>query len=291
MSSFNRRHSHHAQRALTHARILVTRYQHPRMDTGHLLVGVMLTKGSIGYNILAEMNLSPDLAGEKLKSLTLPLEQPIDKPAHDAALDAALDLAADESMWLGHHYIGTEHFLLGITRTNVGNAVDLLSLLGVKSAQLRRRVRQVLQEGATEYNLSLARRDAHLSELSRRTINAAEQMAVAMDHPTVGAGHLLKVLISERRSLTSALLLENHLNGDTLQAMLEAQHENTLITLETVMLEAKEHAQNMGSHFTGTEHLLLAMAANDACALLLDECGASPEELRTTLESKLHNTR
>ena len=53
----------------------------------------------------------------------------------------ALLLAEDESDWLGNHYIGTEHILLGITRTNVGNAVRLLKLVDITPEQVRRHVR------------------------------------------------------------------------------------------------------------------------------------------------------
>ncbi|GAB4511174.1 MAG: hypothetical protein OHK0046_08890 [Anaerolineae bacterium] len=283
-----RRYSHHARRALTHAKLLVKRYRHPRVDTGHLLVGVMLTKGSMGCTLLAEMGLAADTSGEALESLTLPLDHGLENPLNDAALDTALELAADESVWLGHHYIGTEHFLLGITRTNVGNASDLLRLLDTPAAQLRRRVRKALSDGLTEDNL---RRDASLSELSRRVINAAEQMAVAMDHPTVGLGHLLLVLLSERRSMTSALLHQAVNDQTRLQALVEHQDALALVSIEGVMMQAVEQAEHLGSHYTGTEHLLLALCADESGAALITLLGAAPAALTQSLEEKLLHLR
>ena len=100
----------------------------------------------------------PDVAEPELAMLTLPIGDILEHPPNDAALDIALDLASDESAWLGHHYIGTEHLLLGITRTNVGNAADLLHMLGVQPDTVRRKVRSVLQEGMTEFSLAFARR-------------------------------------------------------------------------------------------------------------------------------------
>ena len=41
------RYSHHARRALHHAAELAQEYGHPRQDTAHLLVGVMMTEGSL----------------------------------------------------------------------------------------------------------------------------------------------------------------------------------------------------------------------------------------------------
>ncbi|MBZ0286447.1 MAG: hypothetical protein K8I30_02450, partial [Anaerolineae bacterium] len=51
------RYSHHARRALSHARILVSRFHHPYVDTAHLLVGVMLTEGSMGCKVLHDMDI------------------------------------------------------------------------------------------------------------------------------------------------------------------------------------------------------------------------------------------
>jgi len=287
MSSYNR-YSHHARRALTHAGLLVQRFHHPRVDTGHLLVGVLLSKGSIGHTILSELDLQRDTAETHLARLTLPLDTAPENPPNDAALDIALELAADESQWLGHHYIGTEHLLLGITRTNIGNASDLLRELSVPADQVRRRVRQALNAGANEDSLELVRRDASLSELSKRVLNAAEQVAVQMDHEGVGLGHLLLVLKRERRAMAARLLDECHLDLALIDQALDQRSAAAMTSLEDVLLEAVEYAENLGSHYTGTEHLLLGFLAHPVGEYLLQQCGVDPETLRTRLESVIN---
>lgn len=283
------RYSHHARRALTHAGLLANRYHHPRIDTGHLLVGVLLTEGSIGHSVLTELKLNADMAAPRLASLTLPIDTPPEVISNDAALDIALELAADESSWLGHHYIGTEHLLLGITRTNVGNASDLLRLLSVQPEQVRRRVRRALSDGMTEFSLQLARRNARFSELSRRVLNAAEQIAISLDHQTVGIGHLLLVLVRERRSLPS-MLLQRDLNEDQLEHDLYQRHPVLLVNVEGVLNLAVEHAQSLGSHYTGTEHLLLAMTLDATGAEILRVYGAKPDALRQVVEEQLRSS-
>lgn len=290
MSSYNR-YSHHALRALTHAGLLVRRFHHPRLDTGHLLVGVMLTKGSIGHRVLSELDLQPETAEQFLETLTLPLVKPSDSPPNDAALDIALELAADEARWLGHHYIGTEHLLLGITRTNVGNADDLLHLLGIPPDQLRRRVRVALSDGAQEFSMELLRRSARLSELSRRVINAAEQMAIALDHPTVGIGHLLSVLEQERRSGAAQLLKSCHLDDEAVRWFIEQADDDALFSIESVLMTAGEFAQDLGIHYTGTEHLLLALLSLEAGWQLLEKCGGDPNTLINLLRRELGISR
>jgi ATP-dependent Clp protease ATP-binding subunit ClpA len=285
------RYSHHARRALSHAGMLVRRFRHPRVDTGHLLVGVLLSEGSIGHTVLRELNLKPDAAERALASLTLPTPNPPESTPNDAALDIALDLAADESAWLGHHYVGTEHLLLGITRTNVGNAADLLRMLAIQPDQVRRRVRRALNDGLTEYSLQLTRRSARLSELSRRVITAAEQLAIARDHRMVGLGHLLRVLAGENRSTTAALLRQAGLDQSALDRALDVVQANDdpllIESLETVLDQALERAQSLGSHYTGTEHLLLALAGDGHGAALLRAYGVSPDILYARIEEQL----
>ena len=54
----------------------------------------------------------------------------------------------DEARRLGHHYIGTEHLLLGLVRTE-GTAMEALRRLGVTPDEVRRQTRRVLQESST----------------------------------------------------------------------------------------------------------------------------------------------
>jgi ATP-dependent Clp protease ATP-binding subunit ClpC len=57
---------------------------------------------------------------------------------------------------MGHHYIGTEHLLLGLVRHNEGVAVDVLRKLGVTAEQIRRQTRRVLQESSASQRTGAA---------------------------------------------------------------------------------------------------------------------------------------
>ncbi len=282
MTGYNR-YSHHARRALTHADALVTRCQHPYMDTAHLLVGVMLTEGSIGCKVLQALHLSAKQAEPYLRTL-YDTRSIAPASAHGTSVETVLMLAADESRWLGHHYIGTEHLLLGITRTNAGNASDLLHRLQKTPEQLRRRVRQALKTGETEPDLHQAKRNARLSELSRRAINAAEQMALVFDHPTVGLGHLLLVLCQETRSPTAALLRTSGLDENRLRRELINNDPLLLASIEPVLNRVLEEAEKVGSHYSGTEHLLLTLTLDPAGTALLRHYDLQAEMLRHKLQ-------
>lgn len=284
--SYNR-YSHHARRALSHAGMLVSRLHHPFADTGHLLVGVMQTRGSIGWQILKELTLDTEHAINHLKSLSPTVEEPPTQIDNAEEFNVALALAADEASWLGHHYVGTEHLLLGITRLNVGNARALLYNMGVSSEQVRRRVRNMLKDGARELDLQAAKRNARLTELSRRAITAAEQMAVALDHPTVGVGHLLLVMLQEERSPVAALLRASGLDETALRADLPTGGGDLLVSVEVVLDRALDQAESVGSHYTGTEHLLLTLTADETGRDLLQRYGINADDLRARVQSQL----
>ncbi len=286
MPSYNR-YSHHARRALSHTHALVTRFRHPLMDTAHLLVGVLLTKGSVGAQVLLELDISPENAQRFLKTLYPRVELPPEEIDYAAELDEALALAADEANWLGHHYVGTEHFLLGITRTNVGNASTLLHHLNVSPEHVRYRARQALKAGPAEPDLQLAKRNARLTELSRRVITAAEQLAVTLDHPVVGLGHLLVVLLHEERSNTYRMLQESGLEEARLREGLEAEDSVLLLSIEGILNIALDRAESMGSHYTGTEHLLLTLLLDPSGISAMEYYGADTHDLRIRLEGKL----
>jgi predicted nucleotide-binding protein len=58
-----------------------------------------------------------------------------------------LENAVDEARRLGHHYIGTEHILLGLVLVD-STATEVLRRLGVTMEQIRRQTRRVLNETA-----------------------------------------------------------------------------------------------------------------------------------------------
>ena len=59
---------------------------------------------------------------------------------------SVLQLALREAQALEHHYIGTEHILLGLMREGDGVAVQVLVRLGTDLNQVRQQVIQLLHD-------------------------------------------------------------------------------------------------------------------------------------------------
>lgn len=281
------RYSHHARRALSHAARLASRYTHPHLDTGHLLVGVMMSEGSLGSKVLRELDLEAAVGEVYLKRLINPAAEGAAEVSPDPAYILTLELSAEEANWLGHHYVGTEHLLLGLTRSNVGTAAVILRLLEVNVEQIRRRVRSAFSDGLREFSLETVRRNARVSELSRRVLSAAEQMAVSLDHPEVGLGHLLLALFYEQRGITASILIQSGFDENRMKAAVDAKDPSLLVSIELLLDAAQNQAERLGSHYIGTDHLLLTLAQIPAGAALLQGYGVAPDKIRRLLSKHL----
>ncbi len=279
----NNRYSQHARRALNQARLLARDFQHRAVDTDHLLVGILRESSSVGAQVLIELEMDPRRAELEVRVLHEVVDLLVTPLKLTEALYRVLALSIEESHWFGHHYVGTEHLLLALARTREGEAGALLRKLGISADQIRRRVRLLLNDGVTELSIEAAKRTARLSELSRRVLNAASQLASPDTNHPAGIEHLLIVLARERRSMASRLLDACDLNVAAVEAaLLDARPEavtRSQAVLEDVIDHAVDRADQLGMHYTGTEHVLLALAENAHGAQLLQQHGVTLDEL------------
>jgi ATP-dependent Clp protease ATP-binding subunit ClpA len=275
------RYSQHARRAMMQARLCAQHEQHNMVDTSHLLVGILRAEGCIGFRVLQDLGLNR----RQVESSIRPLHRL--RPAHmesnslpmSRALRSTLTFAVEESQALGHHYIGTEHLLLGLARGGGGAAQTMLHGASISLDQIRRQVRRVIQEGATEIGLERAIRMARLSELSRRVLNRAALIADDMQQPNVDLAHLILALAQESRSPSGQVLIDCGLKPNQLMAEATWPHAATYALLEDILDEAVLYAERMGSHYTGTDHIVLVLAQNRHSARLLTRYGVDLRQL------------
>ena len=62
----------------------------------------------------------------------------------------SIELAVQEAQALGHHYLGTEHLLLGLLREEESLANQVLSSAGVTLEKTRELVKQLLMTQAKQ---------------------------------------------------------------------------------------------------------------------------------------------
>lgn len=140
-----------ARRVLSLAQEEAERLQHHQIGTEHLLLGLMREEGGVAGRVLRDLGL--DL--RRVEELVTRLSTSENKTSN-SQLDLSpgtkkvLELAVDEARRMGHHYIGTEHLLLGLVRQQEGIALDVLRRLGVSPEEVRRQTRKVLQESPVQ---------------------------------------------------------------------------------------------------------------------------------------------
>ncbi len=119
------------------------------IGTEHLLLGLIQEEGGVAGRVLRDLGLEPDRVREMVERLSGFGQYRGGKIDLSPGVQQVLEFAIDEARQLGHHYIGTEHLLLGLVRLTEGPAMDVLRKLGVTPEQIRRQTRRVLQESST----------------------------------------------------------------------------------------------------------------------------------------------
>jgi ATP-dependent Clp protease ATP-binding subunit ClpC len=142
-----------ARRVLSLAQEEAERLQHNYIGTEHLLLGLMREEGGVAGRVLRDLGLEQRRVEELVERLTRATTRtPSTQLDLSPGTKRVLELAVDEARRMGHHYIGTEHLLLGLVRQSEGVAIDVLKRLGVSPEEVRRQTRRVLQESPVQSN-------------------------------------------------------------------------------------------------------------------------------------------
>src|SRR5512134_1274030 len=149
-----------ARRVLTLAQEEAQRFNHNYIGTEHLLLGLVREGEGVAAKVLANL-------GVELNKVRSAVEFIIGRGDRAVMGEIGLtprakkviELAVDEARRLNHHYIGTEHLLLGLVREGEGIAAGVLESLGVSLDKVRAQVIHVLSQSST-YSQQEARQTA-----------------------------------------------------------------------------------------------------------------------------------
>lgn len=123
--------------------------------------------------------------------------------------------ARREADCFNHHYIGTEHLLLGLLKLGKGVAVTILENLGVELSAVRKQVEEQIGRGTepqAEGNIPYTPR-------VRKVLAMANREAQELNHTYVGTEHLLLGLIRDGDGVAGQIL--RHFGVDLEQARRE----------------------------------------------------------------------
>ena len=136
-----------ARKVLTLAQEEAQRFNHNYIGTEHLLLGLVREGDGVAAKVLANL-------GVELPKVRSAVEFIIGRGDRSVTGDIGLtprakkviELAVDEARRLNHHYIGTEHLLLGLVREGEGIAAGVLESLGVSLEKVRNQIIHVLNQ-------------------------------------------------------------------------------------------------------------------------------------------------
>lgn len=171
-----------ARRVLSLAQEEAERMQHSYIGTEHLLLGLMREEGGVAGRVLSELGLDQRRVEELVERMTSSK-----RTAGPAQMDLSpstkkvLELAVDEARRLGHHYIGTEHLLLGLVRQTDGVAIEVLKRLNINPEDIRRQTRRILQEDPERNRRDVRRRDTSSTPESSTTPSSRSSRTTRSD--------------------------------------------------------------------------------------------------------------
>ena len=274
-----------ARKVMSLAQEEAQRFNHNYIGTEHILLGLVAEGDGVAAKVLTSL-------GVELEQVRNAVEFIIGRGDRIVLGEIGLtprakkvvELAVDEARRLNHHYIGTEHLLLGLIREGEGIAAHVLARLGVNLEQTRHVTIEMLSQSgprASQHSPSpQARSQARPQpDLGRFTGRTRQIVAVAItearerDQREVGTGHALLALLDESDGAAAWALGASGLDLDaTRQALLRElgprppsgdQPAKGPVDLDIHMLRAialaADEASQMNHRFVGPEHLLLGV--------------------------------
>ncbi len=128
-----------ARRVLSLAQEEAQRLNHNYIGTEHLLLGLIREENSVAVKVLRELGVKPERVKDMVERTVGQGQRTMFSPKLTLTprTKRVIELAVDEARRMGHHYIGTEHLLLGLVREGEGVAVNVLRSMGVSLEKVR----------------------------------------------------------------------------------------------------------------------------------------------------------
>jgi ATP-dependent Clp protease ATP-binding subunit ClpC len=138
-----------ARKVLTLAQEEAHRFNHNYIGTEHLLLGLVREGDGVAARVLANMGVQlPKVRSAVEFIIGRGDSMIVGEIGLTPRAKKVIELAVDEARRLNHHYIGTEHLLLGLVREGEGIAAGVLESLGVSLEKVRQQVMQVVSQSS-----------------------------------------------------------------------------------------------------------------------------------------------
>ncbi len=286
-----------ARKVLSLAQEEAQRFQHNYIGTEHLLLGLVREGEGVAAKVLN--NLGVDL--NKVRSTVEFIighgdRIIIGEIGLTPRAKKVIELAVDEARRLNHHYIGTEHLLLGLVREGEGIASGVLESLGVNLEMVRTQTIMVLSHaGGTPVETVTEKPTPRPAEAFGKVIQLAQEEAQLFQHDHVGTEHLLLGLLREGDGIAAKVLRNLGVELDKLRMAVELiswhgdyKHSGVAELNQRageVLAQAAFEASHFKHDYISTEHLLLGLTLIEEsfAAAALQSISISMEKVRSAV--------
>ena len=190
-----------ARQTMQLAQAEARRYRHDYLGTEHILLALTTLSESAAARALAALGVEERQVREATESVLGPgTGEAKGELELVPRAKRSLELALDEARQLKHHYIGTEHLLLGMLRQGDNVAVGILSHLGVSLPEVYEQLEAIWQ--ATDRTPRPIRRMVEGALRRGRTTTAATTP------PADTKGNVLTIRVTDRDLAAIDALIE-----------------------------------------------------------------------------------
>ena len=133
-----------------------------------------------------------------------------------------ISLSREESLRLGHDYIGTEHLLLGMIREGEGVAISLMRKIGVSMDELKQTIEQATKGTATHNVKNLT--NIPLTRQSEKVLKITYLEAKIFKAPVIGTEHLLLSILRDEDNLATQILRKFDVSYEVVKELLESSY-------------------------------------------------------------------
>ena len=165
-----------ARKVLTLAQEEAQRFNHNYIGTEHLLLGLVREGDGVAARVLSNMGVQLPKVRSAVEFIIGRGEGAVvGEIGLTPRAKKVLELAIDEARRLNHHYIGTEHLLLGLVREGEGIAAGVLESLGVNLEKVRTQVMQVVNQSQSYSQSKQQTKTPYMDALGFDLTEAARQ--------------------------------------------------------------------------------------------------------------------
>lgn len=134
-----------ARKVFSSAQEEAQRFQHNYIGTEHLLLGLVREEEGVAAKVLHQLGVELPAVRDAVEFIIGRGDRIVlGEIGLTPRAKKVIELAIDEARRMNHHYIGTEHLLLGLVREGEGIAAGVLESMGVTWEKARTQTIQLL---------------------------------------------------------------------------------------------------------------------------------------------------